>query len=245
MHGTLCLALVLALQIAGPPSEDGRPMQYSPDASFVEAFGPGMDPAVQKGMLERIVKESPNSQWADDALWCLGELARQAGRPRHVAYYWQYLMAVQPEPKLEEFTHSLPLFARSGVPQVEMLLRGTGQAYVHTEARAIDGNRVLLNAKPVSAARVLVWAGLGQAYEQMGRLRLAQKSYAQAQACAPAGGQWRATYAMAVERIKARIAARGEPPVTESAVPAPVVAAGVPQVPTNTGGQVRDSAGVE
>ena len=90
-------------------------------------------------------------------------------------------------------------------------------------------------SKPFSAPRVLVWAGLGQAYEQMGRLRLAQKAYTQARACAPTGGHWRASYGAAAERIKAELAARGEPPVEDPPGTPPASAAVAPLVSTDAG----------
>jgi hypothetical protein len=249
IHPILWLVLALAVGDAGAPPSSGEAAATGSDTRFARAFDPALDEAARRVALERIVKESPDSEWADDALWALGEAAREKGQSRQVAYYWQYLMAVHPEPRLEEFTQSLPLYQRSGLPQVEMFVRGTGQSYVHCDGRSFEGEKMFVDAKPFSAVPMLVWAGLGQSYEQMGKLRLSQKAFEQAGACAPSGGQWRANYTASAERVGAKLAQLGEaqkPPGTQAAGQAPAVALTPPPAPgrtsTNPGGEGLDRA---
>jgi hypothetical protein len=253
--GTFWLALALLVAGAEQPPEPEAAQAAeapAPESLFAEAFAPDVGPDDSRMCLERIVKESPDSEWADDALWVLGEAARQQGQPRRVAYYWQYLMAVHPEPHLEELTRSLPLYQRSGLPQVELYMRRTGQSYVRSEGRLREGNRELLNVKPFSPLPMLVWAELGKTYEHMGRLTLSRKAFARAQTSAPTGGQWRQNYAASARRIDAKLAALGKVQATADAeprpVPAPAPLTGAPasaSTATSRGSEALDAAETE
>ena len=220
--GARTVLLVLVLVLAGGAS---APEAEGPDEArsvFEHAFDEETTVAERVHALERIVKESPDSKWADDALWALGELARQEGQARRVAYYWQYLMAVHPEPRLEEFTRSLPLHRQSGLAQVEFLLRLTGQSYVRDDGRLErdDNDKVFVNVKPFSPVPMLVWAGLGHSYEQLDKLEMSLKAYQEALRRAPAAGQWREAYADSARRVQAKLTALGAPQA-EPGAPAP------------------------
>ena len=247
MHQTVWLALVLLLAGADAPPEAEAPATADVQTAFTQAFAPEVEPQAARLALERIVKESPDSEWADDALWVLGEHARQGGQPLRVAYYWQYLMAVRPEPHLEEFTRSLPLYRWSGLVQVEIYVRKTGQSYALNEGRIREGNREFLNVKAFNPVPMLVWAGLGSSYEQMDRLALSLKAFQQAQASAPTGGPWRASYEASARRVQMKLSALGVPPQapgtpTAAPQPAPQQPAEQTAVPAAASTSPRDEA---
>ena len=252
IHQAFWLALALLLAGAEQPAEPPAPEPANAESRFQQAFDPKVEPADRRLALERIVKEFRDSKWADDALWALGECARQEGHPRRVAYYWQYLMAVHPEPHLEDFTRSLPIARRSGLLQVELYVRRTGQSYVRCEGQSLDDGRVLLNVKPFSPLPMLVWCGLGHAYEDMGRFSLSLKAFTQAKACAPTGGQWCETYEDSVRRVRAKLSALevrdAEPGAQPVPVPPPAPRPAVPVLEdssTSAGDEQVDQAKTE
>ncbi|NLW50155.1 MAG: hypothetical protein GXY85_04835 [Candidatus Brocadiaceae bacterium] len=207
--GHAALVLTFMLLTGGPTGPPGPavPVVEDPAEVFALACEPDADAKTQCADLVRIAKEWPESDWADDALWVLGETARRNRRPAEVVYYWQYLMAAYPETRLEGRTRSLAVYVHSGLAQVEMYVQQTGQCYKLTEGKRRDGDRVFYNAVPFSALPMFVWSGLGESYEELGRLSLAAKAFERAERSAPTGGNWRASCAASAERVRRRLEA--------------------------------------
>jgi len=172
------------------------------ERTFRGAFTDEMAPVERVRVLERLAKEHPDSKWAADALWVLGEAAREQGLPERVVYYWQYLMGSDPEVELQPFTRSQPIYLNSGLPPVSYYLSATGLGYAPHEGLAAKDGTYFYNAKPFNPAPMLVWDGLGHAYEDLGRTELALKAYKKALECAPTGGPWVSIYQGNVDRLK-------------------------------------------
>ena len=151
-------------------------------------------------LLERVVREYPESPWADDALWLLGELAHQEGESERVAYYWEYLMSARRDVHLEGPTRRLTLYRRSGLPQVRKLLEVEGLAFQRTDNGALA---VEFNAVPMT-----VWSGLGECYDALGLPEAAVGACDRALKAAPEGGHWRERCQQALQEAKVRAAAK-------------------------------------
>jgi tetratricopeptide (TPR) repeat protein len=171
------------------------------DSAFHAALEAPLRSAGQVRLLERVAKEGPNTQWADDALWLLGEMARQAGDDARAVYYWQYLIALQPDVILEDETKMLPIYGTSGIPQVELYLRLTARQYVRAPAAGMRDGRHYVGVRPINATAMIVCEGLGRAYEALGKPSLALRAYRRALAQCPEEGSWRARFEGAVERL--------------------------------------------
>ena len=65
-------------------------------AHYRDALLNAVTPGERVQALEQVVKDHPKSRWADDALWVLGEAARQGSRHDLVVYYWHALVAAYP-----------------------------------------------------------------------------------------------------------------------------------------------------
>jgi tetratricopeptide (TPR) repeat protein len=196
-------ALAGQATLAGQAARDEQTTADGEEEVFRHAFTQEMTPAERVQALERLVKEHSDSKWADDALWVLGEAARQQGLSQRVVYYWQYLTGSKPDMELEQFTKSQDLYRRSGLAEVTYYLQATGFGYVPQEGLAAKDGTYFVNAKPVNPAPMLVWGGLAHAYEDLGQPRLALKAYRKALECAPAAGPWTRSYQDRVERLDA------------------------------------------
>ncbi len=177
-----------------------------PGAEFRAAFADGVEPVQSARMLVRLVKEHPQSEWADDALWVLGETARRQRRPDRVIYFWQYLMARRPGAELEEFTRSLGLYRRSPLGNIMVLMEAEGTAYV-PDGKGIPEGRSFFVAKPFNAVPMSVWDELGRSYLTLGKPAVALKAYQRALACAPERGRWKDTYRVRIQKLESRLEA--------------------------------------
>jgi len=182
------------------------------EQGFRNALTREMTPAERVQVLERLAKEHPDSKWADDALWVLGEAARQQGLAQRVVYYWQYLIGSKPDVELEEFTRSQELYRRSGLAQAAYYLQATGLNYLPQEGMASMGGTYFVNAKPFNAVPMFVWDGLAHAYQDLGRPKLALKAYRKALECAPAAGPWTRSYLDRVETLQASLNSQNAAP---------------------------------
>jgi len=198
------LGALVAL-LPGVMAADQAPIR-DPGAEFRAAFAEGLGPGQSARMLVRLVKEHPQSEWADDALWVLGETARRQRQPGRVVYFWQYLMAKEPGAELEEFTRSLELYRRSPLRSIMVLMEAEGTAYV-PDGRGIPDARSFFIAKPFNAVPMSVWEELGRSYLTLGKPALALKAYRRALACAPEQGRWKDTYRARMQKLQSRLEA--------------------------------------
>jgi len=175
------------------------------EAGFRGAFGEDVEPAERVCMLEHLAKEHPDSRWADDALWVLGEAARQQGLHGRVAYYWQYLMGARPVVELERFTCGLEVYEASGLPQIMLYLEATGASYVPGTGVAKRDDLVLLDARPSNPVPMRVWEGLARAYEGLGEAGLALRAYRRAVEAAPASSPWSEGFQDSIERLERKL----------------------------------------
>ena len=218
--GTLA-ASALAQTDEAPPADVGK--------MFRRVFTETMKPVERVQALERIVKEHPDSEWADDALWVLGEAARRQQLAYRVVYYWQYMMARPAQPRLEAFTRTLPLYRKSSLSRVVFLLEAEGVSLLPTPAappprKSTDEGasapqqvtrtreRLFLGCRPFNAVPMVVWAELGACYEQVKKPRLALRAYRKALKAAPGTGRWPENYRACVERLEKRVALLPPPP---------------------------------
>jgi tetratricopeptide (TPR) repeat protein len=211
-----------------------------PEAVFRRVFAEEMEPTERVSELERLVKEHRQSRWADDALWVLGEAARQQKCTERAVYYWQFLMAFRPDVELEEFTRSLPLYGASRLPQVYLHLEAAGLTYVRREGVAAEPNGLFVNARPFNPVPMVVWQELGRALAQLGKLELAVKAYGRALAAAPEGSHWVGTYQAATERLERKLAAAPDGEAPESGPP---TEAPCPALDVTPGGRPAEESG--
>ncbi len=217
--------VVLALAAAGAYGEAARDGS-EPAATFRRVWTEEMPAAERVRLLESIAKDHPESEWADDALWALGEAARQEGLPGRMIHYWQYMLTVYPQVELEDFTRSLPLYRRSPLVHVEMLLLSEGLSFVPEEPHFVDTDdpetRFLRNARRFNPVPMVVWGELAEAYRRLDRLPLALKAYRRALDAAPRAGRFADSYRGAMRKVEAELEAR---PAAPPGRPAAAVAA--------------------
>jgi hypothetical protein len=162
-------------------------------------------------LLERIAKEHPDSEWADDAVWVLGEAARREERLGRVLYYWQFLLGRWPGARLEDYTRSLQVYRDSPMPAIESMLRAQGQGYVRRQEPVIEGSRgsmhLLRNAQRFNALPMTVWTELAECYRRLDKPRLALRCYRKALQAAPPGGSLRRRCQRNVERLEGYVEA--------------------------------------
>jgi tetratricopeptide (TPR) repeat protein len=214
---------------SGPPtSPGGSPAQRAATAPtpqdsekagrvFRRVWTEEMPAAEKVRLLESIVKDHPRSEWADDALWALGEAARQEGLPARMMHYWHYLLSARPDVRLEDYTRSLPIYLRSGLPQVEMLLLAEGQSMVPRRRDVVnteEANLFLMrNARRFNPVPMTVWGELAECYRKRGRLSLALKAYRKALEASPESGRLRERYSRKMHDTEAQVnAARSSEP---------------------------------
>lgn len=192
---TAGLILALVLSAAAAWGED-EPSEA--EAKFRAAFADTIGPRERVEALEKVAKDHPDSPWADDALWALGEAARQQRMATRTIYYWQYLMGCRPDFRLEDFTRRQAVYRRSPLPGLLYLLRVDGSAYSRSEAKVVSGEGgrsfVYKNVETFDPAPLLVWEGLGDGYRRLKRPLLAAKAYAKAVELAPEKGEWAVGY---------------------------------------------------
>ncbi|MFO8007227.1 MAG: hypothetical protein R6V05_05755 [Candidatus Brocadiia bacterium] len=225
----LAASLIFSLGAATGSTETSSESEQ-PEALFERAFAADTGPLQRVRLLESLAKEHPLCAWSDDALWVLGEAARQQGNLPLMARYWQYLMTCQPDVDLEERTTELTVYRTSAVPQVRRLLVVEGKAYVRHQPRVTDGGNwhVVENARRLNVVPMIVWGDLAAFYEQAGRPKLALKAYRRAMQCAPADCMWLQAYRGRIRQIEQEMAsglwgpeepsesaAREEPPEPE------------------------------
>ena len=249
--GVLLLAGVVATCCLGQeePAE-----QDAPEALFRRAFAEKCRPTDRIRLLERIAREHSDSKWADDALWALGEIARQHRLVRRVFYYWQFMMTRDETPELEEFTRTLALYRRSSLFRARYLLDAEGNSYImipQRSAKSQDGDSALRAdgagpqpvryvCRPFNAVPMVVWAELGACYEQLSRPRLALDAYRKALDCAPRSGRWPAVYRKRVERLEELVAVL--PPGKVDTAEAEASEAGSGACPPDTEGDGKPDA---
>jgi len=212
---TVLVVLVFAAvpaRAAAPP--DGQEAEEV-GRMFGQVWAEEIPPTEKVRLLESVVKDHPDSRWADDALWVLGEAARQEGLSGRMMHYWQYMLSARPDVRLENFTRQLPLYRRSGLPQVEMLLVTEGRSFVRGRPDVVnDGEApmfLMRNAKRFNAVPMTVWGELAKCYRQRGRLSLALKAYRKALEVAPESGRLRAAYMQEMRDVEARLDATPTP----------------------------------
>ncbi len=166
----------------------------------------GLEARERVRLLEKVAKEHPGSKWADDAVWVLGEAARQQNRIGCVLRYWQYLMGRWPEARLEEYTRSHRIFRDSEMPVIEAILRVQGVGYLRREEARVDNTRGSLhlfrNADRFNCLPMTVWTELGKCYEQLERPRLALLCYRRGLDASAAAGSLRKRCERDVERLE-------------------------------------------
>ena len=173
---------------------------------YKSAFQEGLDNKKRIETLESVVKEHPDSQWADDALWVLGEVAARGGR-RDLAVQFRRKLTERPAPpNLEAFTCALPVYETSRVPRALYLLNLTGNRYKR------DG----IKAVPFNPIPMLVHEDLALDYQLMGLAKLALHEYELAAAAAPPDGLFQRTYKRRAERLKETLEAAAEEDETET-----------------------------
>ncbi len=202
--------ILLTLLAAGDASR--APDETGPGALFRRAFAEGpLRHAERVRLLERIAKEHGDSEWADDAVWVLGEAARRKERLERVIYYWQFLLGRWPGARLEDYTRSLQVYRDSPMPAIDSILRAEGQGYVRRQEPVIEDSggsiHLLRNAQRFNALPMTVWTELAECYRRLDRPRLALRCYRQALRAAPSGGSLRRRCQQNVERLEGYVEA--------------------------------------
>ena len=117
------LASVVAVRAADDDSEDEARLKYE------SAFARDLKGQERVKILEGVAVEYHNTEWADDSLWVLAEMADR-GRYREKAIeFRKQLMEREAVPALQPFTRLQRIYRDSRVPKVEWLLRYTGRQY--------------------------------------------------------------------------------------------------------------------
>ena len=211
MRLVVILLAMTALTAAQPPA--AAPPQDGPDepeATFRRAVLEEPEAKERVAALKQIVKEHPDSAWADDALWLLGEAARKEERWDGVVRYWHVLMAGKRKAELEDLTKSLPVYKASGLPQVSFYVARMGLKYVYkggVRVKSRQGGRLFYDVEPFNPLPMAVWAGLGRAYDALEKPSLSLKSYRKAAKSAPSAGPWRRRYEERVRDLESRLPA--------------------------------------
>ncbi len=184
----LLLGLAATAAAAGPATKTDPG-----EVLFRSAFEQQLSPDRRVQVLERVVKEHPESPFADDALWVLGEAARRQQITMRVLYYWQFLVARWPAIHLEDYTRSLDFYRASPVGSIQHLLEMEGTLFTPQPGRIVTGvgaeSFAYSNAAAFNPAPMLVWEELGDCYARLGKPALAATAYGRSMAVSPAGGK--------------------------------------------------------
>ena len=229
MNLKIFLVAIVLIAADFVPCASARQAEEPPAERFRRAISDQLAFAERVALLESISKEHPECEWADDALWVLGEWARRQRAPAKMLYYWQYLMSAHPGVALEPYTRSLAVYERSLLPQVRRMLIAEGVAYSAEQPRLLEGKsggfHVFENASRFNATPMVVWGEIAATYEMAGKPRLSLKAYRKALDRAPATGYWREIYTKRLEALQSKLAATGvgEPGVeTPAGADAPI-----------------------
>jgi tetratricopeptide (TPR) repeat protein len=161
---------------------------------FRRAFEPGVAAEDRVTLLTRVVKDHTDSEWADDALWILGETARREGDAQRLVCCWHLLLGRWPRVLLQDYTQTLEVYRHSRARNIRVLLEAEGSAYSST-AMVVGANErrtsfVYSNAAAFDPIPMLVWEDLAECYAELGRTEMALKAYDMALEKAPAEGRW-------------------------------------------------------
>ncbi len=217
-------ALAVTTALVAQAAQTEPEGQEDPRTAFLTVCFSGCPPAERVAVMERIVKESPESEWADDALWALGEECRQRGNLTGALRYWQFLLSRWPAVELERETRALDVFQGTSAAWAEFLLTMDGLSFTPDTPRArtdpATGSFTAHSARRLNTVPMAVWFDLGQVYEGLGCHEVAFRAYTRATALVPAGCRLAEVYgnraqsaAVAAARSKpAGIGSSAQPP---------------------------------
>jgi tetratricopeptide (TPR) repeat protein len=216
------LALAVGMVLVSHAAQSQSEGYDDPRTAFLTGLAPGCPPGERVSVMERIVKEFPDSDWADDALWVLGEACRQQRNLTGALRYWQYLVSRWPEVELEGETRVLDLFQASSAAWSEFLLTVEGLSFRPDTPRAnvdpASGTYLTHSAAKVNTVPMAVWYDLGQVYEGLGCHEVASRAYRRARALVPAGCRLAEMYQTRAD-LAAAAAARGAHPPLRAHAP--------------------------
>ncbi len=139
---------------------------------YKSAFKKNIKLSERKALLKSVINKHPHTGWAEDAMWILSRMARMKGQKTRSVLWLRNLVEKYPNPSLEKFTMSSPLFRTSRIPRILFLVETHGRRYAHTN----EGGRVYaFNPLPFS-----IYEELGQAYGSFGFYELAEEMYRKA-----------------------------------------------------------------
>ena len=125
MKGLLGLAAVL-LWIAGVAYGQREDAVATPEELFQAACEDAEDLDERLEALADFVKQHPRSKWADDAVWMMGELCKQAKRTREAIEHKSRLVKKYPHCRLQPYTRKQRVYKRSFVAALAKLLKNLG-----------------------------------------------------------------------------------------------------------------------
>jgi len=125
MKGLVGLAVAL-LWFADLAYGQREEVQATPEELFQAACEDAEDLDERLQQLASLVAEYPRSKWADDAVWTMGELCRQAKRPRKALEHKTLLVKKYRHCRLQPYTKALDVYKKSFVSALEKLLRNLG-----------------------------------------------------------------------------------------------------------------------
>jgi hypothetical protein len=179
---------------------DGRAAQLgqteAPGKMFARAFRGDLTPAQRIGIVRDIARDHANSNWGDDALWVLAQVATMRNQTARSIVLRQHLLARKEDLSLEPLTRSRPIYRRSRLPEMEYLLEQTGRLYRGKPGRAIR----------VDVFPLVLHEELGRAYQRLGMNREAAKEYRRAAQLASARGFLARLYNRRAQRLEAKTA---------------------------------------
>ena len=119
----LSVAMLWTVGVAYGQREDAV---ATPEELFQAAGEDAEDLDERLEALADLVKKHPRSKWADDAVWMMGELCKQAKRPREAIEYKTLLVKKYPHCRLQPHTKTLRVYKRSFVSALGRLLKNLG-----------------------------------------------------------------------------------------------------------------------
>ena len=127
-HITIVLGGLLLASVGLGQHEDER---MDPKAFFQKTMMEGLDLEEVLISLDELVKKHPRCVWADDALWVMGEMSRQAkARDKELHYKSELMQRFKGGMHLQRFTRTLKVFKKSFVPVLEQAYRDMGHMVV-------------------------------------------------------------------------------------------------------------------
>lgn len=125
MKGLMGLSVVL-LWTAGVADAQREDAEATPEELFQAACEDAEDLDERLEMLADLVKKHPRSKWADDSVWMMGELCKQAKRPREAIEHKTLLVKKYSHCRLQPYTKTLSVYRKSFIPTLEKLLKHLG-----------------------------------------------------------------------------------------------------------------------